>query len=192
MTQLVLPTSVGMVSLVLISLAHPTPSSMELSAFALTQVIDACHGNSSTEKSAFISKTLVPKAPNGTEHLAFPTQATAPTVTTNKATNASPSLNNVLPPPTGTTTGASPLEPALTVRSEKPTAASPTLLARTAKAGTQVSCNVSVPKEPDGTERSALSAEEARSGTCKMAALAPKDSSWPEPAAKNQLKTCAD
>lgn len=131
----------------------------------LTQVTDVYPGNSSTEKSAFTSKTPVPKAPNGTELPAFPILATVPTDIIKKVINASLSLNNVLQPLHGSITGVSPVEAALTALLEKPTAVNPTLLAPMAKVGTPVSFNVLVPREPDGTARNVLSVLEDKSGT---------------------------
>lgn len=190
-TPLVPPTSVGMVSPVSISLAHPILSSMAPTVSAPTQANDAYPGNSTMVKSVFISLTPVPKVPSGTVLPVFPTPVTVPTATTNKETNASPSLNSVLPPLAGLTTDVCPTEPVLMVLSEKLTVVNPTLPVQVAKAGIQVSFNVPAPRELDGTERNVLSVLEVKSGTCKMAAPVLKAASWPAPDARNLLPTCA-
>ena len=190
-TPLVPPTSVGMVSLVSISLAHPILSSTAPIVCAPTQVNDAYPGNSMMVKNVSISPTPVPRAPSGTELPVFPTLENAPTVTTNKATSASPSLNSVLPLPAGPTTGVSLMEPALTELSEKLTVVNPTLPVQVAKAGIQVSFNAPVPMEQDGTEKSVLSVLEVKSGTYKMVAPVLKAVSWLAHDAKNPLLTCA-
>lgn len=64
--------------------------------------------------------------------------------------------------------------------------------AKAAKIGMAICCSVSVRKERDGMEKSALSVEEIKSGIPMTAVHAHKAHSCPESGAKDQLNTCAE